>query len=78
MDRFMLPIDQRHGELLRLESVDRDTITLETTNMTGVRDRYQATRSADGSTLIGVWVGQVGSGRTLNASSRFRRSPQER
>jgi hypothetical protein len=76
MDRFMMLIDQRHGELLRLESVDHDTIALETTNTAGVRDRYQATLSADGSTLVGTWRGVAGvSGRTLNASSAFRRVP---
>jgi hypothetical protein len=73
MDRFMLLVDQRHGELLRLESVDHDTITLETTNVAGMRDRYQGTLSADGSTLLGTWGGI--SGRTLNASSRFHRVP---
>ena len=76
MDRFMLLIDQRHGELLRLESLERDKITLETTNNAGVRDRYQGTLSADGSTLVGTWRGPSGvSTRTLNASSRFRRMP---
>jgi hypothetical protein len=73
MDRSMLLVDQRHGELLRLESIDRHTITLETTNVAGVRDRYQGTVSADGSTLLGSWGGT--SGRTLNASSNFRRVP---
>jgi len=75
MDRFMLLVDQRHGELLRLVSVDQNTIVLETTNGTGLRDRYQATRSADGSTLDGAWIGQPGSSRRFNASSRFRRMP---
>jgi hypothetical protein len=73
MDRSMLLVDQRHGELLKLESIDHNTITLETTNVAGMRDRYQGTLSADGSTLLGSWGGTPG--RTLNASSRFRRVP---
>jgi len=74
MDRFMLLVDQRHGELLRLESIDHDTITLDTTNPAGVRDRYRGTLSADESTLVGTWGGTP-TGRTFNASTRFRRTP---
>jgi hypothetical protein len=75
MDRAMMLIDQRYGERLTLESIAPNAITLETTNGAGVRDRYQATRSADGSTLVGAWLGIAGSSRTLNASTRFRRMP---
>jgi len=44
---------------------------VETTNATGARDRYEATLSADGSTLVGTWRGAPG--RTFSASSHFRR-----
>ena len=75
MDRVMLLADQRHGERLTLESIAPDAITLETTNGAGVRDRYQATRSADGLALVGAWLGIAGSSRSFNASSTFRRMP---
>jgi hypothetical protein len=75
MDRVMRPADQRHGERLTLEFIAPDAITLETTNGAGVRDRYQATRSADGLTLVGAWLGIAGSSRSFNASSTFRRMP---
>jgi hypothetical protein len=74
MDRVMMLVDQRHGERLTLESLDAVAITLET-NAAGLRDRYRATRSADGSMLVGDWLGIVGSSRSFNASSRFRRMP---
>jgi hypothetical protein len=73
LDRFIALIDQRHGELLSVESSGHDTITLETTNAGGVRDRYQGMLSEDGSTLAGGWHGPSGAGRTFNASTSFRR-----
>jgi hypothetical protein len=73
MDRFMSLVDQRHGELLQLESVEHGTIMLDTTNSGGARYRYHATLSGDRSTLVGTWGD--GTGGTLNASSSFRRMP---
>lgn len=68
----MLLADQRHGELLKLESIDHNTITLETTNVAGMRDRYQGTLSADGSTLLGElgWDSRTDSQRVLSLSPR--------
>ena len=76
MDRVVMPpVDQRHGERLTLEFLAPDAITLETTNGAGVRDRYRGTRSADGSMLVGAWLGIAGSSRNFNASENFRRMP---
>ncbi len=68
MDRVIALIDQRHGELLQLVSLEQRTITLDTTGAAGQRYRFQGTLSADGSTLVGRWNG-------LNASESFRRMP---
>jgi hypothetical protein len=73
LDRVIALIDQRHGELLSVESSGHDTITLETTNAAGVRDGYHGMLSEDGSTVAGSWRGPSGSGRTFNASTSFRR-----
>ena len=73
MDRDFGLIDQRHGELLRLVSLEGRSITLDTTSAVGRRHRFQGTLSADGLRLSGGWDG--GGGGTLNASESFRRMP---
>ncbi len=70
MDRFFGVNDHRHGELLQLVSFEQQTITLETTNATGVPYRFLGTLSADRSSLVGRWNGANGN---LNASESFRR-----
>lgn len=72
MDRFLAPIDQRHGEWLRVVSATRHTIVLETTAAGGALHRYEGTLSADASTLTGAWA-VPGGGGNLNAAHTFKR-----
>jgi hypothetical protein len=72
MDRFLAPIDQRHGEWLRVVSATRHAIVLERTAGIGPLYRYEGTLSADASTLTGAWAGPGGGG-NLNAAHTFRR-----
>jgi hypothetical protein len=71
MDRVIVLLDQRHGELLRLVSVNDGTITLETTFAGGRRHQFQATLSEDGAMRVGTWDNDRGG--TLNAATHFRR-----
>jgi hypothetical protein len=73
MDRFLAPIDQRHGEWLRVVSATRHAIVLETTAPGGALYRYEGTLSADASTLTGAWA-VPGGGGNLNAAHTFRRA----
>jgi hypothetical protein len=72
MDRFLAPIDQHHGEWLRVVSASRHAIVLETTAGAGALYRYEGTLSLDASTLTGAWAA-LGGGGNLNAANTFRR-----
>jgi hypothetical protein len=72
-DHFLRLIDQRHGELLRVVSLEQGTITFGTIAAAGREYRFQGALSPDGLRLSGGWTA-VGDG-TLNASESFRRLP---
>jgi hypothetical protein len=73
MDRNIVLIDQRRGELLQVTASENRGITLDTTSAGGMRYRFRGTVSADGSTLVGAWQRNGTGGGTLNAATSFRR-----
>jgi hypothetical protein len=55
LDRFIDVIDQRHGEWLRVSSVEGDVVVLELVSAGAPQWRYFGRLSADGSRLEGRW-----------------------
>jgi hypothetical protein len=66
-------VEQRNGERLSVLSATRSAIVLATpANFPGAHYRYEATLSADGSSMRGQWRSGVGGGASLDAPTLYR------